>query len=382
MARVAIAQLREHPDNPRIGNVKAIASSLEAHGQYRPIVANSRTNRIVAGHHTVKAAAKIGWEFVEVHWIDVDDDVEKRILLADNRLSDLASYADDLLGDLLTGLPDLTGTGFDASDIPKIVDDPPPSPPREKEDPPEEKPRQVRLGRHRGDIDSFEYERWAIMERDLGKAKDIVASLRMRLDIRDEDVQPVPRGTDYSVASITVERVRVDVLRTHPDNPREGDIGAIVESLREFGQYKPVVANMDGTVLAGNHVVAAARALGWVKVDVVWVDVDDTQALRILLVDNRTADLASYETESLRRLLMGVNLDGTGWSPDDVEDVLGGGPARPGPNRSGDVQCRIGEWSWKEPRHMLDLWERTVDGDAICDAIGLPRQSVEWEFAV
>jgi ParB-like chromosome segregation protein Spo0J len=380
--RVRIRDLKEHPDNPRVGNVKAIAASLEAHGQYRPVVANTRTNRIVAGNHTVKAATKMGWEFVEVHWIDVDEATEQRILLADNRLSDIASYADDVLGELLGGLADLGGTGFDSSDIPKIVDDPPPGPPREKQDPPEEKPRQVRLGRHRGDIDSFEYERWAMMERELGKPKDIVASLRMRLDIRDEVVQSVPRETEYSVASMKVEQVRVDVLRSHPDNPREGDIGAITESLREFGQFKPVVANMDGTILAGNHVVAAARALGWVKVDVVWVDVDDEQALRILLVDNRTADLASYEDDALRRLLLSVNLDGTGWSPDDVEDILTGAPARPGPDRSGDVSCRIGEWSWKEPRHVMDLWERTVDGDAICDAVGLPRQAVTWEFTV
>jgi ParB-like chromosome segregation protein Spo0J len=330
----------------------------------------------------VKAAGKLGWEFVDVHWIDVDEATERRILLADNRLSDLASYAEDLLGDVLTSLPDLEGTGFDSSDIPKIVDDPPPSPPGEKQDPPEEKPRQIRLGRHRGDIDSFEYERWAMMERELGKAKDIVASLRMRLDIQDVPVQSVPRETESSVAAAKVEKVRVDVLRPHPDNPREGDVGAIVESLREFGQYKPVVANMDGTILAGNHVVAAARALGWVKVEVVWVDVDDETAVRIMLVDNRTADLATYDDDSLRRLLMGVNLDGTGWSPDDVEELLSGSPSRPGPDRSGDLSCRIGEWSWREPRHVMDVWERTTDGEAICDAIGLPRQAVTWEFAL
>lgn len=379
--RVRIKDLKEHPDNPRVGNVKAIAASLEAHGQYRPVVANTRTNHVVAGNHTVKAAAKMGWDSVDVHWIDVDAELERRILLADNRLSDLANYVEDLLGEVLSGLPDLIGTGFDASDIPKIVDDPPP-PPRDKQDPPEEKPRQIRLGRHRGDIDSFEYERWAMMEREVGKAKDIVASLRLRLDIRDVPVERVPRETDYSLASSKVEQVRIDVLRPHPDNPREGDVGAIVESLREFGQYKPVVANMDGTILAGNHVVAAARALGWVKVDVAWVDVDDETAIRILLVDNRTADLATYDDESLRRLLMGVNLDGTGWTPDDVGELLSGAPARPGPNRSGDVSCRVGEWSWKEPRHVIDVWERTLDSDGVCDAIGLPRQSVEWEFSV
>jgi ParB-like chromosome segregation protein Spo0J len=39
---VAISSLTAYPTNPRRGDIDAIASSLNAHGQYRPIVVQER----------------------------------------------------------------------------------------------------------------------------------------------------------------------------------------------------------------------------------------------------------------------------------------------------------------------------------------------------
>lgn len=36
--KVPVAALKEYRDNPRVGNVPAIAESLKANGQFRPIV--------------------------------------------------------------------------------------------------------------------------------------------------------------------------------------------------------------------------------------------------------------------------------------------------------------------------------------------------------
>lgn len=41
-------------------------------------------------------------------------------------------------------------------------------------------------------------------------------------------------------------------------------------------------------VLAGNHTLQAARELGMAEVTVTQLDVDEEQARRIMLVDNRT----------------------------------------------------------------------------------------------
>jgi ParB-like chromosome segregation protein Spo0J len=87
--------------------------------------------------------------------------------------------------------------------------------------------------------------------------------------------------------------VPLDRLKPHPSNPRRGDVEAIAESLRVNGQYRPIVVRKsDGVILAGNHTAAAAKRLGWESVSAVLVDADEATSLRILLADNRTADLA------------------------------------------------------------------------------------------
>jgi hypothetical protein len=58
-------------------------------------------------------------------FIDVDDATALRILLADNRLAQLATYDQHQLADLLTaiGVDDLTGTGWDSEDLEQIITD-------------------------------------------------------------------------------------------------------------------------------------------------------------------------------------------------------------------------------------------------------------------
>lgn len=121
-----VADLREHPNNPRLGNVDAIAESLDQNGQLKPIVARA-DGTIVAGNHTFKAAKKLGWTHVAALLLDLSDDQEKRYLLADNRVSDLAEYDVAVLQPLVREMADagqLRGTGFsesDASDLDDIM---------------------------------------------------------------------------------------------------------------------------------------------------------------------------------------------------------------------------------------------------------------------
>lgn len=120
----------------------------------------------------------------------------------------------------------------------------------------------------------------------------------------------------------------VATLRTYHQNPRRGDVKAIALSLKMNGQYRPIVVNR-GThtgrpdeVLAGNHTLMAARDLGWDTIQAVTVDVDDDQARRIVLADNRTADLGDYNPEVLAEILAMVdNPDGTGYSASDIEEI-------------------------------------------------------------
>ena len=128
---------------------------------------------------------------------------------------------------------------------------------------------------------------------------------------------------------LTVRDLPLADLHLLPDNPRQGDIGAVSESMRANGIYQPIIVNR-GThtgrpleVIAGNHRAQAAKALGHETIPAVILDVDDEAATRIALADNRTSDLADYDNDALVAMLQNLpDLAGTGYDGDDLDDLL------------------------------------------------------------
>lgn len=122
-------------------------------------------------------------------------------------------------------------------------------------------------------------------------------------------------------------RIPIDSVSPYPGNPREGDVGAIVESLRRFGQQKPIVVQESTRyIVAGNHLWKGAKALGWGEIAANVVEMDDRTAEAYLIADNRTSELGSYDEDALGVLLRKIaqegNLRGTGYDGDDVDDFL------------------------------------------------------------
>jgi DNA modification methylase len=118
--------------------------------------------------------------------------------------------------------------------------------------------------------------------------------------------------------------VPIDSLREREGNPRQGNLEAIKESLRVNGQYRPVVANKrTSEILAGNHTYKAARDLGWEEIAATWVDADEDQAARIVLIDNRANDLAEYDDQALWNMLSELDdLEGTGYDETALTHLL------------------------------------------------------------
>jgi ParB-like chromosome segregation protein Spo0J len=139
-----IAGLEPYPGNARKGNVDAIVESLEAHGQYRPIVVRRTEDggQVLAGNHTLAAAGRMGWTHIAATWVDVDDDQARRIVLVDNRTNDVATYDDELLAELLQEVAGsdrgFDGTGFEEEDLAKLLDSLEPDGPPPDDDPPAE----------------------------------------------------------------------------------------------------------------------------------------------------------------------------------------------------------------------------------------------------
>lgn len=124
---INIDELHTHPSNVRQGDVGAISESLEAHGQYRSIVYQQSTKRILAGNHTWKAAKALGWTHIAATPVICDDEQALRILLADNKANDLATYDEPELIELLKQLADtsdgLLGTLFDGDELDSLIED-------------------------------------------------------------------------------------------------------------------------------------------------------------------------------------------------------------------------------------------------------------------
>ena len=127
-----------------------------------------------------------------------------------------------------------------------------------------------------------------------------------------------------------VVQVQVDKVQQHPDNANNGDLEAIAESIEVNGLFTPImVQRSTGNILIGNHRYIAALSLGARNVPVVYLDVDDTEAKRIMVADNRTARLGHDDEAQLANILEDLyatdsGLAGTGYEFEDYTKLLAG----------------------------------------------------------
>ena len=127
---VEIAALKAHPLNAnKHKNLPKIVESLQAHGQYVPIVVwGDDKATILKGHGTVKALTQIGATIVAVVYANVDEAEAAQIVAIDNASDDDREYDKALLAKLIAAAAkpsrtrkivsgveqtDFFGTGFD-----------------------------------------------------------------------------------------------------------------------------------------------------------------------------------------------------------------------------------------------------------------------------
>jgi site-specific DNA-methyltransferase (adenine-specific) len=120
-ADVPLTQLDRFPGNAKRGDIEAIRSSIRRHGQYRSLVVRATGDdryTILAGNHTHDAIRAEGHPAARCEIIQCTDDEARRINLADNRLSELGSFDNDALTELLSYLDgDFEGTGYTQDDV-------------------------------------------------------------------------------------------------------------------------------------------------------------------------------------------------------------------------------------------------------------------------
>jgi hypothetical protein len=92
-------------NNPRRGDIDAIAASYAEFGQVKPIVVKDNedgTFTVIAGNHQVEAAKKLGWTEIAAVVLDADDDRAVAFALADNRTMELGHSEQAQVIDLLS----------------------------------------------------------------------------------------------------------------------------------------------------------------------------------------------------------------------------------------------------------------------------------------
>lgn len=110
------ANARQHSDR----NIETIQKSLTQFGQRKPIVVWKDT--VIAGNGTLQAALALGWTDIEITRVPDDwtKDQVTAYAVADNRTSDLASWDEEVLLDILADLDGhdlLAASGFTDQEI-------------------------------------------------------------------------------------------------------------------------------------------------------------------------------------------------------------------------------------------------------------------------
>jgi hypothetical protein len=123
-----VEMLREHPRNPRVGNLEVIEESIEENGFYGAVVAQRSTGHILRGNHTYRKAVEMGATTIPVIWLDVDDGKALSILLADNKTHEGGGYDNAILQAVLhdhyASAGTLQGTGYTDEDWQRIMGEP------------------------------------------------------------------------------------------------------------------------------------------------------------------------------------------------------------------------------------------------------------------
>lgn len=114
-------------------------------------------------------------------------------------------------------------------------------------------------------------------------------------------------GADLQSLAVPLQEVQLDPKNARSHGGRS--TASQIESLKSFGQVKPIVGNRrNRQIVAGNGLYIAVSELRkldpsrWTHIAVAWGDYDAKQQARLALADNRTAELSSWDDAALAEI--------------------------------------------------------------------------------
>lgn len=113
-------------------------------------------------------------------------------------------------------------------------------------------------------------------------------------------------------------------LKPYKNNPRKnaGAVDAVAASISEFGFRSPIIITDEGEVINGHTRLKAAKKLGIKDVPCIRVsDLTEEQIRQYRLIDNKTSEYASWDSDLLEGELLGMDFSGLDFEFDFTDDL-------------------------------------------------------------
>lgn len=108
---------------PKDKEYQKLKRSIEEFGYVDPIIVNKRNHVVVGGHQRLNVLIAMGYEEIDVVYVDLDEKREKALNIALNKIS--GKWQEETLKDILLDLDngdfDVELTGFDMDEIEKLM---------------------------------------------------------------------------------------------------------------------------------------------------------------------------------------------------------------------------------------------------------------------
>lgn len=164
-----------------------------------------------------------------------------------------------------------------------------------------------------------------------------------------------------------IEQIPIGLLRPYARNARthsDRQLALIAQSIETYGFNNPVIAEEDGTIIAGHGRWQAAQRLGLPAVPVVRVrHLTAAKVKAYRLADNRLAELAGWDDEllsielgELETLDLDFSIETTGWTHAEIDVLLDPPEGAGGDGPSDPLDHAIPETPANPVSQKGDLW--------------------------
>ena len=122
----------------------------------------------------------------------------------------------------------------------------------------------------------------------------------------------------------TVPYGSITPLEQNPRRHPEKQMAELVRSVKQFGQYRALVVDEVGTILAGNGLYEAMGKCGYTEVVIHrMTGLTESQKKKLVLTDNRVGELSSDDFEVIDEMLRSLDdLDVPGYDSDMLATLL------------------------------------------------------------